>query len=128
TNRSSLRILGSVGEPINPEAWMWYHSVVGNGKCPVIDTWWQTETGGFMITPLPYATNLKPGSATFPFFGVKAEIVDSEGNVLEGECEGSLCIADSWPGQMRTVYGDHKRFVETYFSTFKGKYFSGDGC
>jgi acetyl-CoA synthetase len=128
TKRSSLRILGSVGEPINPEAWLWYHSVVGDGNCPVVDTWWQTETGGFMITPLPYATDLKPGSATFPFFGVKPVIVDSNGKVLEGECEGNLCIAEPWPGMLRTVYGDHKRFVETYFSTFKGMYFTGDGC
>ncbi len=128
TKRSSLRILGSVGEPINPEAWLWYHSVVGDGKCPVVDTWWQTETGGFMITPLPYATDLKPGSATFPFFGVKPVIVDNSGKVLEGECEGSLCIAEPWPGMLRTVYGDHKRFVETYFSTFNGMYFTGDGC
>ncbi len=127
-SRKSLRLLGTVGEPINPEAWLWYYRVVGEERCPVIDTWWQTETGGHMITPLPGATNLKPGSATFPFFGVKPEIVDQEGRVLEGACEGHLCIADSWPGQARTVYGDHERFVQTYFSTHKGKYFTGDGC
>ncbi len=128
TSRKSLRILGTVGEPINPEAWLWYYRVVGEERCPVIDTWWQTETGGHMITPLPGATNLKPGSATFPFFGVRPEIVDAEGNILEGACEGHLCIADSWPGQARTVYGDHERFKQTYFSTHKGKYFTGDGC
>ncbi len=128
TSRASLRLLGSVGEPINPEAWEWYHRVVGDDRCPIVDTWWQTETGGILITPLPGATRLKPGSATRPFFGVKPEIVDAEGRVLEGACEGNLCIADSWPGQMRTVYGDHKRFEETYFATYKGKYFTGDGC
>ncbi len=128
TSRKSLRLLGSVGEPINPEAWEWYYNVVGDGRCPIVDTWWQTETGGILITPLPGATKLKPGSATRPFFGVKPEIVDAEGKVLEGACEGNLCIADSWPGQMRTVYGDHKRFKETYFSTYPGKYFTGDGC
>ncbi|MCC0055491.1 MAG: acetate--CoA ligase [Rhodobiaceae bacterium] len=128
TSRKSLRLLGSVGEPINPEAWMWYYNVVGNGKSPIVDTWWQTETGGILITPLPGATALKPGSATLPFFGVQPQIVDAEGNVLKGATEGNLCIVDSWPGQMRTVYGDHKRFVETYFSTYKGKYFTGDGC
>jgi acetyl-CoA synthetase len=128
TSRKSLRILGTVGEPINPEAWLWYYRVVGEERCPVIDTWWQTETGGHMITPLPGATNLKPGSATHPFFGVQPVIVDSEGNALEGACEGNLCIADSWPGQARTVYGDHERFKLTYFSTYKGKYFTGDGC
>jgi acetyl-CoA synthetase len=128
TSRKSLRILGSVGEPINPEAWHWYHRVVGEHKCPIVDTWWQTETGGCMITPLPGATVLKPGSATHPFFGVKPEILDAEGKVLEGATEGNLVIADSWPGQARTVYGDHKRFVETYFSTYAGKYFTGDGC
>jgi acetyl-CoA synthetase len=117
-----------VGEPINPEAWLWYYRVVGDERCPVIDTWWQTETGGHMITPLPGATPLKPGSATRPFFGVKPVIVDSEGGVLEGACEGNLCIEGSWPGQMRTLFGDHARFVQTYFSTFKGKYFTGDGC
>jgi len=128
TSRKSLRLLGTVGEPINPEAWLWYHSVVGEGRCPVVDTWWQTETGGILISPLPGATPLKPGSATRPFFGVRPAIVDGEGNVLEGEAEGNLCLLDSWPGQMRTVYGDHKRFAETYFSTFPGKYFTGDGC
>ena len=128
TSRKSLRILGSVGEPINPEAWLWYHRVVGDGRCPIVDTWWQTETGGIMITPLPGAIPAKPGSATRPFFGVKPEIVDGEGKVLDGATEGNLCLTDSWPGQMRTVYGDHKRFIETYFSTFKGKYFTGDGC
>lgn len=128
TNRSSLRVLGSVGEPINPEAWLWYYHTVGDGRCPISDTWWQTETGGFLITPLPYATDLKPGSATFPFFGVKPVIVDKDNNELKGEAEGSLCIQDSWPGQMRTVYKDHRRFVETYFSQFPGRYFSGDGC
>jgi acetyl-CoA synthetase len=128
TSRASLRLLGSVGEPINPEAWEWYHRVVGDGRCPIVDTWWQTETGGILITPLPGATKLKPGSATRPFFGVVPEIVDPNGVVLEGACEGNLCIADSWPGQMRTVYGDHERFVQTYFSTYAGKYFTGDGC
>ncbi len=128
TSRESLRILGSVGEPINPEAWLWYYNVVGEGGSPVVDTWWQTETGGHLITPLPYATDLKPGSATLPFFGVRPVIVDNEGRELEGECEGNLCIADSWPGQARSIYGDHKRFRETYFSQFPGKYFSGDGC
>jgi acetyl-CoA synthetase len=128
TSRASLRLLGTVGEPINPEAWLWYHRVVGDGRCPVVDTWWQTETGGILITPLPGATALKPGSATRPFFGVKPVIVDNEGKVLEGPCEGNLCLADSWPGQMRTVYGDHQRFVDTYFTTFKGMYFTGDGC
>jgi acetyl-CoA synthetase len=127
-SRASLRLLGTVGEPINPEAWLWYYNVVGDGRCPIVDTWWQTETGGILITPLPGATPLKPGSATRPFFGVKPVIVDNEGNELPGACEGNLCIADSWPGQMRTVYGDHKRFVETYFSTFPGKYFTGDGA
>ena len=128
TSRESLRILGTVGEPINPEAWEWYYHVVGGGKRPIVDTWWQTETGGILITPLPGATRLKPGSATTPFFGVVPEIVDGDGNVLEGACEGNLCINRPWPGQMRTVYGDHKRFVETYFSTFPGKYFTGDGA
>jgi acetyl-CoA synthetase len=128
TSRKSLRLLGTVGEPINPEAWLWYHNVVGDGRCPIVDTWWQTETGGILISPLPGAIPTKPGSATKPFFGVTPVIVDNEGTNLEGACEGNLCIADSWPGQMRTVYGDHKRFVETYFSTFKGKYFTGDGC
>ncbi|MCG7393786.1 acetate--CoA ligase [Microvirga sp. ACRRW] len=128
TSRKSLRLLGSVGEPINPEAWEWYHRVVGDSRCPIVDTWWQTETGGILITPLPGATKLKPGSATRPFFGVKPEIVDAEGNVQAGATEGNLVIADSWPGQMRTVYGDHERFVQTYFSTYPGKYFTGDGC
>jgi acetyl-CoA synthetase len=128
TSRASLRLLGSVGEPINPEAWEWYHRVVGDGRCPIVDTWWQTETGGILITPLPGATRLKPGSATRPFFGIVPQIVDAEGKVLDGASTGNLCIADSWPGQMRTVYGDHQRFVETYFSTYPGKYFTGDGC
>jgi acetyl-CoA synthetase len=128
TSRASLKLLGSVGEPINPEAWEWYHRVVGDGRCPVVDTWWQTETGGIMITPLPGATKLKPGSATRPFFGIKPEIVDADGKVQDGATSGNLCIADSWPGQMRTVYGDHERFEQTYFSTYKGKYFTGDGC
>ena len=128
TSRASLRLLGSVGEPINPEAWEWYHRVVGDGRCPIVDTWWQTETGGILITPLPGATALKPGSATRPFFGVKPEIVDANGAILEGACEGNLVLADSWPGQMRTVYGDHKRFMETYFSAYANKYFTGDGC
>jgi acetyl-CoA synthetase len=127
-SRKSLRTLGSVGEPINPEAWEWYYHVVGEDKCPIVDTWWQTETGGVLITPLPGATDLKPGSATRPFFGVKPQLVDSEGNVLEGATDGNLCILDSWPGQMRTIYGDHERFAQTYFSTYKGKYFTGDGC
>ena len=128
TSRKSLRVLGSVGEPINPEAWEWYFNVVGDKRCPIVDTWWQTETGGIMITPLPGATDLKPGSATRPFFGVKPELVDNEGKVVEGAADGNLCITDSWPGQMRTVYGDHNRFVKTYFSAYKGKYFTGDGC
>ena len=128
TDRSSLRLLGSVGEPINPEAWLWYYNVVGDGRCPIVDTWWQTETGGILITPLPGATALKPGSATQPFFGIQPLIVDGEGGELTGATEGNLCIADSWPGQMRTVYGDHDRFVQTYFATFPGRYFTGDGC
>ncbi len=128
TSRKSIKLLGTVGEPINPEAWLWYHNVVGDGRCPIVDTWWQTETGGILITPLPGATALKPGSATRPFFGVLPEVVDAEGNPLDGACEGNLCIADSWPGQMRTVYGDHQRFVDTYFSTYPGRYFTGDGC
>ena len=128
TSRASLRLLGSVGEPINPEAWEWYHRVVGDGRCPIVDTWWQTETGGILITPLPGATALKPGSATRPFFGVQPQIVDADGKVLDGATEGNLCIVDSWPGQMRTVFGDHARFVQTYFSTYPGKYFTGDGC
>ncbi|MEJ5066230.1 acetate--CoA ligase [Erwinia sp. MYb375] len=128
TDRSSLRILGSVGEPINPEAWEWFHKKIGNGRCPIVDTWWQTETGGFMITPLPGATALKPGSASNPFFGVQPALVDNEGNALEGATEGNLVIVDSWPGQARTLYGDHERFEQTYFSTFKNQYFSGDGA
>ena len=128
TSRKSLRLLGTVGEPINPEAWKWYYNIVGNKRCPIVDTWWQTETGGILITPLPGATNLKPGSATLPFFGAQPEIVDAEGITLEGACEGNLCLTDSWPGQMRTVFGDHERFIKTYFSTFYGKYFTGDGC
>ncbi len=128
TSRKSLRLLGSVGEPINPEAWAWYHEVVGEGRCPIVDTWWQTETGGAMITPLPGATALKPGSASKPFFGVKPTLLDNDGTILEGAADGCLAIGDSWPGQMRTVWGDHERFFQTYFSTFKGYYFSGDGC
>jgi acetyl-CoA synthetase len=128
TSRASLRLLGSVGEPINPEAWLWYHRVVGDNRCPIVDTWWQTETGGILITPLPGATALKPGSATRPFFGIVPQVVDAEGRVLEGETTGNLVLADSWPGQMRTVYGDHQRFVDTYFRTYPGKYFTGDGC
>ena len=128
TSRASLRLLGSVGEPINPEAWEWYHRVVGEQRCPIVDTRWQTETGGIMITPLPGATALKPGSAALPFFGIRPEVVDATGTVLDGACEGNLVIADSWPGQMRTVYGDHERFMQTYFSTYPGKYFTGDGC
>jgi len=127
-SRKSLRILGSVGEPINPEAWLWYYNVVGDGRCPVVDTWWQTETGGLMIAPLPGATDLKPGSATLPLPGVAPIIVNDKGRKLDGECEGMLCIADSWPGQARTIYGDHARFEQTYFSTYKGLYFTGDGC
>ncbi|KEQ52066.1 acetate--CoA ligase [Sphingobium chlorophenolicum] len=128
TSRKSLRLLGSVGEPINPEAWEWYHHVVGEGRCPIVDTWWQTETGGAMISPLPGATALKPGSATLPMFGVKPELVDGEGRLIEGAGEGCLVLADSWPGQMRTVWGDHDRFFQTYFTTFAGRYFTGDGC
>ena len=128
TDRSSLRLLGSVGEPINPEAWMWYHDVVGDGRCPIVDTWWQTETGGILITPLPGATATKPGSATRPFFGIDPVLVDGDNNVLDGAADGNLCINRSWPGQMRTVYGDHQRFIETYFTTFPGRYFSGDGA
>jgi acetyl-CoA synthetase len=128
TSRASLRLLGTVGEPINPEAWHWYHRVVGDGRCPIVDTWWQTETGGALISPLPGATDLKPGSATKPLPGVKPLLVDAEGKPLEGATEGNLCISDSWPGQMRTVYGDHQRFFDTYFSTYPGFYFTGDGC
>ncbi len=127
TNRSSLRVLGTVGEPINPEAWEWYYHKVGQAKCPIVDTWWQTETGGHMITPLPYATELKPGSASTPFFGIDPQIVNEKGDVLEGEAEGVLVLARSWPGQMRTLYNNHERFMEAYFSTFPGKYFTGDG-
>jgi len=128
TSRSSLRLLGTVGEPINPEAWRWYYHVVGEDRCPIVDTWWQTETGGILITPLPGATAMKPGSATRPFFGVQPALVDSDGNILEGVAEGNLVILDSWPGQMRTVYGDHQRFFDTYFATYPGWYFAGDGC
>jgi acetyl-CoA synthetase len=128
TDRSSLRILGTVGEPINSEAWHWYHEVVGNGKCPIVDTWWQTETGGHLITPLPGATATRPGSACFPFFGIKPAIVDKDGTLQKGKAEGALCILDSWPGQMRSLYGDHERFKQTYFTTFPGKYFTGDGA
>ncbi len=128
TSRKTLRLLGSVGEPINPEAWEWYHRVVGDERCPIVDTWWQTETGGILITPLPGATKLKPGSATRPFFGCQPALVDDKGAILEGATSGNLVILDSWPGQMRTVYGDHDRFVQTYFSTYKGMYFTGDGC
>ena len=128
TSRASLRLLGSVGEPINPEAWRWYHEVVGEGRCPIVDTWWQTETGGIMISPVPGATATKPGSATLPLPGVQAQLVDAEGKVLEGAAEGNLCLTDSWPGQMRGVYGDPQRFVDTYFKTYPGKYFTGDGC
>ncbi len=127
-SRKSLRLLGSVGEPINPEAWRWYYDVVGDGRCPIVDTWWQTETGGILITPLPGAVDAKPGSATKPFFGVQPAIVDAAGNILEGECEGNLVLLDSWPGQMRTVYGDDQRFFDTYFSTYPGMYFTGDGA
>ncbi|UVI39431.1 acetate--CoA ligase [Qipengyuania spongiae] len=127
-NLSTLRLLGSVGEPINPEAWRWYHDTVGGGRIPIVDTWWQTETGGVMITTLPHAHDMKPGSAGKPFFGIRPQLVDSEGEVLEGASEGNLCITHSWPGQARTVYGDHERFVQTYFSTYRGKYFTGDGC
>ena len=128
TSRQSIRILGTVGEPINPVAWLWYYNVVGDGRCPIVDTWWQTETGGIMITPLPGATSLKPGSATRPFFGVRPQLIDAEGAIIEGEGDGALCITDSWPGQVRTVYRDHRRYMETYFSTYRGKYFTSDGC
>jgi acetyl-CoA synthetase len=127
-SRKSLRLIGTVGEPINPQAWLWYHEVVGDSRCPIVDTWWQTETGAALITPLPGATDLKPGSATKPFFGIQPEIVDSDGKPLTGDCEGNLVLLDSWPGQMRTVYGDHARFFQTYFTTYPGKYFTGDGC
>jgi acetyl-CoA synthetase len=128
TSRASLRLLGSVGEPINPEAWLWYHRVVGDSRCPIVDTWWQTETGGILITPLPGAIAQKPGCATKPFFGIKPALVDAEGALLEGATSGNLILTDSWPGQMRTVYGDHQRFIDTYFATYKGNYFTGDGC
>ncbi len=128
TSRKSLKLLGTVGEPINPEAWMWYYKVIGDSRCPIVDTWWQTETGGILISPQPGAIDLKPGSATKPFYGIKPVIVDEEGKILKGACRGRLCMAQSWPGQMRTVYGDHQRFIDTYFSQFDGKYFTGDGC
>jgi acetyl-CoA synthetase len=128
TSRRSLRLLGTVGEPINPEAWLWYWRTVGDQRCPIVDTWWQTETGGILISPLPGATDLKPGSATKPLFGIVPQLVDADGKVLEGQASGNLCLLDSWPGQMRTVYGDHQRFVDTYFKTYRGKYFTGDGC
>jgi acetyl-CoA synthetase len=128
TSRKSLRLLGTVGEPINPEAWLWYHKVVGEGRCPIVDTWWQTETGACLISPIPGAVDLKPGSATLPLPGVQCELVDAEGGVLEGAASGNLCLTDSWPGQMRSVYGDHQRFIDTYFKTYPGKYFTGDGC
>jgi acetyl-CoA synthetase len=128
TSRKSLKLLGSVGEPINPEAWIWYHKVVGDSRCPIVDTWWQTETGGILISPQPGAMDLKPGSATKPFYGIKPAVVDEKGNELSDACEGRLCMSDSWPGQMRTVYGDHQRFIDTYFSQHDGKYFTGDGC
>jgi acetyl-CoA synthetase len=127
-DRSSLRLLGTVGEPINPEAWLWYHRVVGDGRVPIVDTWWQTETGGIMITTLPGAHAMKPGSAGRPFFGIVPELVDGDGATLAGAASGNLVIAGSWPGQMRSVYGDHDRFVQTYFSTYRGRYFTGDGC
>ena len=125
---SRIRLLGTVGEPINPEAWLWYHRVVGEGRCPIVDTWWQTETGACLMSPLPGAHALKPGSCAKPLPGVKPQLVDAEGQVLDGATSGNLCITDSWPGQMRTVYGDHQRFIDTYFSTYPGKYFTGDGA
>ena len=128
TSRKTLKLLGTVGEPINPEAWLWYYKVVGESRCPIVDTWWQTETGGILITPQPGAIDLKPGSVTKPFYGIKPVIVDEQGKILQGACSGKLCIADSWPGQMRTIYGDHQKFIDTYFSQFDGKYFTGDGC
>ena len=128
TNRKSLKLLGTVGEPINPQAWLWYYKVIGDSRCPIVDTWWQTETGGILISPQPGAIDLKPGSATKPFYGIKPVIVDEKGKTLKGACRGRLCIAQSWPGQMRTLYGDHQRFIDTYFSQFDGKYFTGDGC
>ena len=128
TSRETLKLLGTVGEPINPEAWKWYFEIPGKSKCPIVDTWWQTETGGILISPQTGAIELKPGSASKPFFGIEPCIVDKDGNELEGECEGMLCLKQSWPGQMRTVYGDHERFIKTYFSQFNEKYFTGDGC
>ncbi len=128
TTRKSLRILGTVGEPINPEVWLWYYNKVGNARCPIVDTWWQTETGGILMSPIPGVTDLKPGSTTKPLLGIQPIIVDANGKELLGECEGNLCLADSWPGQMRTVYRDHDRFEQTYFSNYPGKYFTGDGC
>jgi len=128
TSRKSLRVLGSVGEPINPEAWRWYYDVVGNSECSIVDTWWQTETGGIMITPLVGAIDMKPGSATLPFFGIKPVLIDQNNEIVNGSGEGSLCIDSSWPGQMRSVYGDHQRFIDTYFTQYQGRYFSGDGC
>ena len=128
TNRKSLRILGSVGEPINPEAWLWYYKNIGGENCPIVDTWWQTETGGILISPLPGATDLKPGSATFPLFSVGPQLVDDKGQEITGEGMGHLCLKKSWPGQMRTVFRDHKRFEETYFSQFPGRYYTGDEC
>jgi acetyl-CoA synthetase len=128
TSRASLRLLGSVGEPINPEAWRWYHDIVGDGRCPVVDTWWQTETGGILISPIPGVTELRPGSATMPLPGIRPALVDANGATIEGAAEGNLVLLGSWPGMMRTVYGDHARFIETYFSTYPGKYFTGDGC
>ncbi len=128
TSRKSLKLLGTVGEPINPEAWLWYYKIIGDSRCPIVDTWWQTETGGILISPQPGAIDLKPGSATKPFYGIKPVIVDEKGKILKGACRGRLCMAQSWPGQMRTVYGDHQRFIDTYFSQFDGKYFTGDGC
>ncbi|MEO7477803.1 MAG: AMP-binding protein, partial [Lysobacteraceae bacterium] len=128
TSRASLRLLGSVGEPINPEAWRWYYEVVGDSRCPIVDTWWQTETGGILISPLPAAIAQKPGSATLPFYGVQPAIVDAEGRILEGTCSGNLVLRDAWPGMMRSIYGDHQRFIDTYFKTYPGSYFSGDGC
>ncbi|NQU60681.1 MAG: AMP-binding protein, partial [Rhodospirillales bacterium] len=128
TSRKSIRLLGTVGEPINPEAWNWYNEVIGDSRCPIVDTWWQTETGGIMITPLPGATALKPGSATRPFFGIVPQLMDADGKEMDGEGEGALVIAQSWPGQIRTVYKNHERFMDTYFATYKGKYFTSDGC
>ena len=128
TSRKSLKLLGTVGEPINPEAWLWYYKVVGDSRCPIVDTWWQTETGGILISPQPGAIDLKPGSVTKPFYGIKPVIVNEKGEILKGACRGRLCIAQSWPGQMRTVYGDHQRFIDTYFSQYDGKDFTGDGC